>query len=53
MKPFPKSDKLKSFFAPKMEDIITFLENDGKSAVYTGVNVNELYYYLDMFSLHW
>ena len=27
MKEFPKSDKIKAFIAPKMTDLITFLEN--------------------------
>ena len=48
MKEFPKSDKIKAFIAPKMTDLITFLENNGKSAVYTGRNINGIYSYLEM-----
>ena len=33
MKGFSKSDKLKAFIAPKMTDLITFLDNNGKSSV--------------------
>ena len=36
MKEFSKREKLKAFSAPNMKDIITFIENNGKSAVYTG-----------------
>ena len=31
-----------------MTDLITFIENNGKSAVYTGVNIHEIYFYLEM-----
>ena len=31
------SDKLKAFIAPKSKYLITFLDNNGKSAVYTGL----------------
>ena len=41
-------DKLKTLVAPKMTDLITFLENNGKYAVYTGGNINGIYHYLDM-----
>ena len=36
MKALPKSDKIKAFIAPNMTDLITFLDNNGKYAVYTG-----------------
>ena len=36
MKALSNSNKLKEFIAPKMTDIIKFLENNGKSDVYTG-----------------
>ena len=36
MKELTKSDKPRAFIAPKMKDIITFLDNNGKSSVYTG-----------------
>ena len=47
MKAFPKSQKLKAFIAPNMNDPIIFLDNNWKSAVYTGVNIHVLYHYLD------
>ena len=37
MKAFSNFKKLKAFIVPKMIDIITFPDNNGKSAVYTGV----------------
>ena len=43
-----KSDKLRDFVAPKMADFITFLDNNRKSAVYTGGNISGIYHYLDM-----
>ena len=36
MKALTKSEKLKAFIAPKMIDLITFLDKNGKSAVYYG-----------------
>ena len=36
MKAFSNSNKLKSFIAPKITYLTTFLDNKGKSAVYTG-----------------
>ena len=48
MKELSNSDKLKSFIAPNMTDLITFLDNNGKSPVYTGVNIHGIYRYLDM-----
>ena len=36
MKAFTKSENLKAFIVPKMTDLITFLEKNGKSAVYEG-----------------
>ena len=35
-----KSDKIKAFIVPKMTDLITFPDNNGKLAVYTGVNIH-------------
>ena len=43
-----KSEKLRSFVAPNMTDLITFLENNGKSAVYTGGYIHGIYQYLEM-----
>ena len=34
MKALSNSDRLKAFIAPKMTNFITFLDNNGKSAVY-------------------
>ena len=42
------SDKLKAFIAPKMTDLITFLDKNGKYAVYTGGNINGIYRYLEI-----
>ena len=47
-KALSKSEKIKAFIAPKMTYLITFLENNGKYAVYTGWNINGIYHYLDM-----
>ena len=48
MKAVTNSEKLRAFIAPKMTDIITFLENNGKSAVYTGGDIHGIYRYLEM-----
>ena len=48
IKVLSKSDKIKSFIAHKMTDLITFLDNNGKSAVYAGVNIHRLYHYSEM-----
>ena len=48
MKAFSNSDKLKSFIAPKMIDLVTFLYNNGKSAVYTWGGIHGLYCYIEM-----
>ena len=48
MKSLTNIDKLRAFIAPKMTDLITFLDNNGKSAVYTGGDIHGIYYYLDM-----
>ena len=42
------SDKLKSFIATIMIDLITFLDNNGKLAIYTGVNIHRIYCYLEI-----
>ena len=39
MKALANSEKLKSFIAPKMTDLITFIDNKGKSAVYDGGDI--------------
>ena len=46
MKALTKGNKLKAFIAPKMKDLITFLEKNGKSAVYEGGDIHGIYRYL-------
>ena len=44
-KALSKSEKLKAFIliAPKMADLVTFLDNNEKSAVYTGeISINSI-----------
>ena len=48
MKALTKSDKLRDFIAPKMTDLITFLDNTRKSSVYTGGDIHGIYRYLEM-----
>ena len=36
IKALKKSDKLRDFIPPKMTDLITLLDNNSKSDVYTG-----------------
>ena len=48
MKALSKSDKLRTFIAPKMTDIIIFLDNNRKHDVYTGVHIHGIYCYLEM-----
>ena len=43
MKPFSKRDKNEVFITTMMTDIIKFLYNNGKSAIYIGGNMHELY----------
>ena len=40
MKALTKSEKLKAFIAPKMTDLITFIDNKGKSDVYDGGDIH-------------
>ena len=46
MKELSKSDKLKAFIATKLTYLITFLDNNGKSAVYIGGDIHGVYFYL-------
>ena len=46
MKALSNSDKLRAFISPKMIDLITFLDNNIKSDVYTGGEINVIYHYL-------
>ena len=48
MKALIKSEKLKAFVAPKMTDLITFLDKNCKSAVYKGGYIHGIYHYLEM-----
>ena len=48
MKALSNSDKLRAFIAPKMEDLITYLDNNVKSVVYKGGGIHWTYCYLDM-----
>ena len=48
MKSFSNIDKLRAFISPKMTDLITFLDNNGKSAVYTVGGINGICRYLEM-----
>ena len=48
MNALSKSDKLKSFIAINITDLIIFLDNKGKLDVYTGRNIHGLYTYLEM-----
>ena len=48
MKKLSESDKLKSLIAPKMIHLITFLDKNGKYAVYTGGIIHRIYPYLDI-----
>ena len=48
MKALTKSEKLKAFIAPKMTDLITFLDKNGKSNIYEGRDIHVIYRYLEM-----
>ena len=48
MKALTKSEKLRAFIAPKMTDLITFPDKNGKSTVYEGGDINGIYLYLDI-----
>ena len=39
---------MRAFIATKTTDLITLLDNNGKSAVYTGGDINGIYIYLEM-----
>ena len=43
MKALTKIDKLRDFIAPKMTGLVTFLDNNGKSAVYEGGYIHGIY----------
>ena len=48
MKALTKSEKLRTIIAPKMTDLINFLDKNNKSAAYTGGDIHVIYRYLDM-----
>ena len=48
MKAFSKIDKLRAFIAPKMADLITFLDNNIKYTVYKVGDMHGIYFYLEM-----
>ena len=48
MKALTKSNKLRAFIAPKMTDLVTLLDNNRKSTVYTGGDIHGIYHYLNM-----
>ena len=48
MKALTKSEKQKSFIAPKMTDIITFIDKHDKSDVYDGGEIHGIYRYLEI-----
>ena len=48
MKALTKSEKLKSFMAPNMTDLITFIDTKGKYTVYDGGDIHGIYRYLEI-----
>ena len=48
MKALAMSEKLRAFIAPKMTDLIAFLDKNGKSDVYEGGDIHGIYRYLEM-----
>ena len=48
MKALSNIDKLRASISPKMTYIITFLDKNGKYAVYIGGDINGIYIYLDI-----
>ena len=48
MKALSNSDKLKALIAPKMIDLVRFLDNNRKYYVYKGGNIHVIYSYLEM-----
>ena len=47
-KALSKSDKIRALIAPKMTDLITFIDNNRKSDIYTGGDIHGIYRYLEM-----
>ena len=48
MKVLSNSENLNPFIAPKMTDIITFLDNNGKLAIFAEVNIHGFYCCLEV-----
>ena len=48
MKTLSKNDKIRTFIAPNVIYLITFLDNNGKYDVYTGECIHGIYSYLEM-----
>ena len=48
MKVLSKRNKIKAFISHNMTDLIIFLDNNRKSAIYTGETTTRLYKYLEM-----
>ena len=48
MKAWTNIDKLKAFISPKITDLITFLDKNGKSTVYEGGDIHGIYRYLEI-----
>ena len=48
MKELSNSNKIKALFDPNITDLITFLDKNIKSDVYTGRFINKIYRYLEM-----
>ena len=48
MKTLSNIDKLRAFIVLKMIDLITFFDNNVKSAVYTGGNIRGIYIYIEI-----
>ena len=47
MKALTNSEKLKAFMAPKITDLINFIDTKGKYAVYDGGDIHGIYHYLE------
>ena len=48
MKALTKSEKLKAFMAPKMTDLITFIDTNKKYTEYNGGDIHGIYRYLEI-----
>ena len=48
MNSLTKSEKKKGFMAPKMTDLVTFIDTKGKYALYDGGDIHGIYRYLEI-----